>query len=154
MKKLLVVIAMAVVTMAASAQPNFSGSWKLNTSKSKLNDQWTMAPKSIDINQSDNQLGVDKHVSFQDNDFTISDKFTLDGKECINKGWRDTEKKSKANWSDDKKSLTIDSTLPMRDGGDMTIKETYQMDDKTLVLVSHVSSSYGEVEERMVYDKQ
>lgn len=124
MKKLLLVIVMAVATMAASAQANFSGSWKLNTSKSKLNDQWTMAPKSIDITQSGNQLGVDKHVTFQDNDFTISDKFTLDGKECINKGWRDTEKKSTVNWSDDKKSLHITTTFPMRDGGEMIIKET------------------------------
>ncbi len=47
MKKLLFVIVMAVATMGASAQPNFSGNWKLNTSKSKLNDQWSMAPKSI-----------------------------------------------------------------------------------------------------------
>jgi hypothetical protein len=154
MKKLLVVIVMAVATMAASAQPNFSGNWKLNTSKSKLNDQWSMAPKSIGIKQSGNELGVDKQVSFQDNDVTISDKFTLDGKECINQGWGDTEKKSTVNWSDNNKSLLINTSISMRDGGTMTIKETYSMDGDALVLDSHASSSYGDVEERMVYEKQ
>lgn len=154
MKKLVVVIVMAVATLAASAQPNFSGNWKLNTSKSKLNDQWSMAPKSIDINQSGNQLGVDKHVSFQDNDLTISDKFTLDGKECINQGWGDREKKSTVKWSDNNKSLIINTTISMRDGGTMTTRETYSMDGDALVLDSHASSSYGELEERMVYEKQ
>ena len=154
MKKLLFVIVMALATMAASAQANFSGSWKLNSSKSELNDQWSMAPKSIDIKQSGNELGVDKHVSFQNNDMTISDKFTLDGKECINQGWGDTEKKSTVNWSDNKKSLVINTSISMRDGGTMTIKETYSMDGAALVLDSHASSSYGDVEEHMVYDKQ
>lgn len=154
MKKLLFVIVMAVATMGALAQPNFSGNWKLNTSKSKLNDQWSMAPKSIDIKQSGNDLGVDKQVSFQDNDVTISDKFTLDGIECINQSWGDTEKKSTVNWSDDKKSLLINTTISLRDGGTMTIKETYSMDGNALVLDSHASSSYGDVEEHMVYEKQ
>ncbi len=154
MKKVLVVFVLAVVTMAASAQTNFSGRWKLDTSISELNDQWTMAPKSIDIKQSGNQLQVDKHASFQGNDFTISDTYTLDGKECINKGWRDTEKKSTANWSDDNKSLNITSTILMGDGGEMTIKETYQMDGDALTLDSQTSSSYGDMEEHMVYDKQ
>jgi len=154
MKKLLFVIVMALATMAASAQANFSGSWKLNSSKSELNDQWSMAPKSIDIKQSGNELGVDKHVSFQNNDMTISDKFTLDGKECINQGWGDTDKKSTVNWSDNKKSLVINTSISMRDGGTMTIKETYSMDGDALVLDSHASSSYGDVEEHMVYDKQ
>lgn len=154
MNKILVLFVMMLAGIAASAQTDFSGSWKLNTSKSNLNSDFSMAPREIIIKQSGNDLNVEKHSSFQNQDFTISDKYTLDGKECINKGWRDTEKKSTAVWGDDKKSLKITSRLPMQGGEEMTINETYQLNGSTLTLDSQASSSYGDVTEKMVYDKQ
>mgnify|MGYP001143042046 CR=1 FL=1 len=99
-------------------------------------------------------MSVEKHSSFQGNDFTVSDKFTLDGKECINEGWQGSKKKSTAVWSDGKKVLTITSKIPGPDGGDMTITEVFQMDGSNLIIESSASSSYGDLNETMAYDKQ
>jgi len=99
-------------------------------------------------------MNVEKHSNWQGEDFTITDKFTLDGKECINTGFQDTQKKSTTVWSEDKKSLIITSKLVMGDGNEMTITETYSTEGKNLVLISKASSSYGDVEETMVYEKQ
>lgn len=148
-------IAISMLLTIVSAQNlNFSGNWKLNTSLSKLNAEYSFAPSEIIITQNGNEFKVEKHASFQGEDFIIDDKYTLDGKECVNVGFQDTQKKSTANWSEDKKSLTITSKLIMGDGGEMTITEIYKIDGKNFVLSSKASSSYGEYEETMVYDKQ
>lgn len=155
MKKIKFLLAALMITSVATAQVvNFSGNWKLNTSKSKLSDQFTMAPKEIILIQNGNDLSSERHVSFQDQDMTLKDKFTLDGKECTNPGWQDTQKKSTAVWSDDNKSLKITSKIPMNDGSEMVINEVYKMDGDNLVIESNSSSSYGDRSETMVFDKQ
>ena len=155
MKKISVLIAAIMITSIAGSQSlNFTGTWKLNSSLSKLNAEFSFAPGEIIIDQKENNMRVEKHSSFNGEPFTINDKFTLDGKECINTGWQDSEKKSTAVWSDDKNSLKISSRLLMGDGGEMTITEIYRMDKKNLVLETSASSSYGDMNETMVYDKQ
>jgi hypothetical protein len=155
MKKIKFLLATFLISSVTTAQVvDFSGNWKLNSSKSKLNDQFSMAPKDIILTQKGNDLNVEKHSSLQDQDFTINDKLTLDGKECINPGWQDTQKKSTAVWSDDKKSLKITTKFPMNDGGEMIIVEVYKMDGSYMVIESSSSSSFGDMSETMVYDKQ
>ncbi|HUX97635.1 MAG TPA: hypothetical protein VMV47_18015 [Bacteroidales bacterium] len=155
MKKFMLLAITVMISAAMHSQNvNFSGNWKLNSSMSTLNSEWSMAPLEIIIDQKGNDLKVEKHSSFQGENFTINDKFTLDGKECINTGWQDSQKKSTAVWSSDKKSLTITTKLIMGDGGEMIIIEVYKMDKKNMSLNSKASSSYGDMEETMVYDKQ
>jgi len=154
MKRTVFFLAAFLISVLVSAQVDFSGNWKLNSSKSKLSDQFSMAPKEVIIAQDGNNLNVEKHSTFQDRDFTIKDKFTLDGKECINPGWQDSEKKSTAIVSDDKNSVIITTKFPMGDNGDMTIIETFKMNGSNLVIESSSSSSFGERSETMVFDKQ
>lgn len=155
MKKTLIIFAALMVSAAAVAQGlNFNGSWKLNSDKSKLNAEFSLGPKEVIITQSGNDLTVEKHSSFQDQDFVTTDKLTLDGKECINTGFQDTQKKSTCTWSDDKASLKIISKMSIGDGGDMTIIEVYKMDGSNMVIESSASSSYGDLNETMVYDKK
>lgn len=155
MKKLIVLFVASLSLTLVSAQTlDFSGNWKLNTALSKLNAEFSFAPAEIIIVQKGNDMNVEKHSNWQGEDFTITDKFTLDGKECINTGFQDTQKKSTTAWSEDKKSLIITSKLVMGDGNEMTITETYSTEGKNLVLISKASSSYGDVEETMVYEKQ
>ena len=155
MKKIKVLLATLLFTTAAIAQTvNFSGSFKLNTEKSKLNQEFSLAPKEIIISQDGNNLNVEKHSSFQDQDFITKDKFTLDGKECINPGWQETQKKSTAVWSDDKNSLKIISKIPMNDGGEAVITEIYKIDGANMVIEASATSSYGDMSETMFYDKQ
>jgi len=155
MKRIFVVFASLLITLIASSQSaDFSGSWKLNSTKSKLGDQFSMAPKEIIITQSTNQLNVERHSSFQDQDFTTMDKFTIDGKECVNAGWQDTQKKSTLTWSEDKKSIKCVTKFAMGDGNEMIVTEVYKMDGSSLVIESSASSSFGDMAETMVYDKQ
>jgi len=155
MSRIIFLIAALLVSVLVSAQGiDFSGNWKLNKTASKLNDQFSMAPKDIIVVQTGNDFDIEKHSSFQGNDFTIKDKLTLDGKECINPGWQDSQKKSTAVWSDDKQSLKITTKFPMGDSGEMTIIEIYKMDSSNLVVETSASSSFGDVAETLVFDKQ
>ena len=154
MKKSLFLFAALIFSTAIMAQgPDFSGSWKLNGEKSKLNAEFSFAPKEIIITQAGNEMTVEKHSSFQDQEFVTNDKLTLDGKECTNPGFQDTQKKSTCNWSDDKASLKIISKIPIGDG-DMTITEVYKMDAGSMIIESMASSSFGDMNETMVYEKK
>jgi len=155
MKKILTICVALLFSAAAIAQvPDLGGKWKLNNEKSKLNADFSFAPKEIIITQSGNDMTVEKHSSFGDQEFTTTDKLTLDGKECINAGFQDTQKKSTAVWSDDKTSLKVVSKMNIGDGGEMTTTEVYKLNGNNLVLDSTASSSYGDLVETMVYDKQ
>jgi len=139
---------------AAIAQtPDFAGSWKLNGEKSKLNAEFSFAPKEIIITQAGNDMAVEKHSSFQDQEFVTTDKLTLDGKESTNTGFQDTQKKSICTWSEDKTSLKVVSKMSIGDG-DMTITEVYKLNGGNLTIESMASSSFGDMNETMVYDKK
>ena len=155
MKKTILLLTAFVFTAIASGQvPDFTGNWKLNNSKSNLNYDFTLAPGVIIIAHKDNDMTIEKHSSFQGQDYTSNDKFTLDGKECVNPGWMDSQKKSTAIWADDKKSLKITTNLSAGDIGDVTIVEILKMVEDNMVIESTATSSYGDLVETMVYDKQ
>ncbi|MFO7370656.1 MAG: hypothetical protein R6X09_10335 [Bacteroidales bacterium] len=154
MKKTVIILASLMISALVGAQGiDFSGNWKLNSSKSKLNAEFSMAPKSINIARDGNTLSVVKHSEFQGQEMVSTDKLTLDGKECTNPGFMDSEKKSTAVWADDKKSLKVVSKIAMGDGNEMVITEIYKLDGGSLVIDSSSSSSFGDMAETMVYDK-
>lgn len=155
MKKLLLLSAAVVFSSAIFAQgPDFSGSWKLNDSKSTLGAEFSMAPKEVIIAQTGNDMSVEKHSEFQGQAFVSTDKYTLDGKECTNTVFQDMQKKSTCAWSDDKTSLKVVSKMSMGDGGDITINEVYKLDGGSLFIESTSSSSFGDMSEKMVFDKK
>lgn len=155
MKKFLLSFAAVLFSAAIFAQaPDFSGTWTLNTSKSTLGAEFSMAPKNVIVVQSGNDLSVEKHSEFQGQEFVSTDKLTLDGKECTNTVFQDMQKKSTCAWSDDKTSLKVVSKMSMGDGGDVTINEVYKLDGGSLVIESTSSSSFGDMSEKMVFDKK
>ncbi len=153
-RNMLLSAALLFCALVYSQVPDFTGSWKLNNSKSRLHYEFTMAPGEIIIVQNGNGMTVEKHSEFQGEKFVFNDKFTLDGKECINRGWQDTEKKSTATWSDDKKTLSISTSIIMEDGGEIRIIELYSMKEKNMVIDFNSSSPFGDISETMVYDRQ
>jgi len=154
MKKIKFLLALFLISAVASAQAvNFSGTWKINSEKSKLNYDFSLGPKQIVMVQKGNDLSVEKLTTLQSEDYTTNDNLTLDGKESVNTFWQDTQKKSTVAWSDDKKSLKITSKLTT-DNGDVTIMEVYRMDGKNMILESSISSANGDMSEMMCYDKQ
>jgi hypothetical protein len=154
MKKIQLLLILICISVIASANVNFSGNWKLNNEKSQLNEQFSMAPEKIVITHEGNDLKLERHSSFQGNPYVISDRFTLDGEECINDGWMDTKKKSTALWDDNKNKLTITTKFPMQDGSEMTIKEVVYVEGGCLFFENKTTSSYGVVEEKQVFDKE
>lgn len=154
MKKTFILLSVLLVGFVFAANAvDLSGKWKLNASKSKLGEQFSMAPKEIVTVQSGNDLSVEKKSAFQDQEFTSTEKYTLDGKECTNAGFGDSQRKSTAVWSDDKSSLKITSKMSFGEN-EMTITEVYKLTDGNLVIESSTSSSFGENKETQVYDKQ
>lgn len=141
-------------SLLTMAQVDFSGNWKINNSKSTLNTEFSMAPNELVITQSDSIITVERHASFQGENFTFTDKIYLDGKESINNGWMDSKKKSVASWSEDKASLKISTKIPMDGGEELSLTETYMLDGGMLKIVSTASSSWGENSETYLFDKQ
>jgi hypothetical protein len=119
-----------------------------------LNDQFSLAPSDAVITQSGNDFSIEKHANYQGTDYTISEKYSLDGKECINESFQGSKKKSTAVWDENKQSLTVKSTLPMQDGTEVTVTEIYKMKGSDLEVKSLASSSYGDLDETIVYEKQ
>lgn len=152
MKKLVFLLSAVFFTTMVFAQTDFSGSWTLNTSKSKLGER-SFAPKSVVIVQTKTDISIETRSEFQGEERVRTSKYTLDGKECTNKGFRDMDVKSTAVWSADKKALTITSKIQM-DNGDMTMKSVYKMDGANLVNESSSSSSMGDRSETQVFDKK
>ena len=152
MKKLVFLFSAVFFTTMVFAQTDFSGSWTLNTSKSKLGER-SFAPKSVVIVQTKTDISIETRSEFQGEERIRKSKYTLDGKECTNKGFRDMDVKSTAVWSADKKALTITSKVQM-DNGDMTMKAVYKMDGANLVNESSSSSSMGDRSETQVFDKK
>ncbi len=155
MKKISILLALAVISSLAIGQKvNFSGTWNINREKSELNDQFSMAPNNLVVEQSKKELSIQRNSSWQGQDFSFTDKITLDGNVCENVGFMDMVKKSTAVWNDDKRSIKIISSFEMQDGSEMTITENLSMDGKQMVLNATASSSYGDMSEVFVFDKQ
>lgn len=146
---------------AQSSSANFSGSWALNESKSKLGDgPFRMAASTLVVKQEGNSLSIDRTMpGFDGGEMKMSGKYTLDGKVCENTGIMDMKTKSTVTWSADKKSITIaSSTLFERDGESMEMKssETWKLGDggKTLIVEATNANPDGEVKTTLVYDKK
>lgn len=154
MKKSIVMLCLFFIGMLANAQTNFSGTWALSKSKSKLNAEFSMAPFKMVIHQEGKVLKAERHSSFQGNEFTSNSQYTLDGNECINVGWQDMNIKSTCAWDNDKKVLTIQSKIPTQDGSEMKVTEVYSMVNGDFSIHSRASSSWGDFEETWVYEKQ
>lgn len=155
MKKLIYLIAIAMIsTMTFGQKVDFSGTWKINREKSELNDQFSMAPNSIVVEQTKKEMSLQRNSSWQGQDYSYTDKFTLDGEECENLGFMEMVKKSTVVWNEDKKSLKINTTIEMQDGSEMTIVENLSMDGDNLVMNTSASSSYGDMAEVFVFDKE
>jgi hypothetical protein len=152
-------IAGLIISSCLSAQVNFSGNWAFNESKSNVGEGGArMVSRKIVIDQTGNTFTIEKYYTTrQGEERKMSETYSLDGKESINNIYN-TEKKSTASWSDDKRALTVTSHLVFDMNGQQSeIKSTeiYSLSDGNTVLTinSQSSSSMGERKLLLVYDK-
>ena len=137
----------------AQDKVDFSGKWKINESKSQLNEQYSSHPTTVSITQSGNNMSVERVSNMRGQEMKFTDKYTLDGKECKNPGFRDTETVSTAKWSTDGKSLTIDTKVST-DNGDIEMTRTLKMNGDNLQVDFTVNGSFGESSETWMFDKE
>lgn len=152
MKKLIMIFAAVMFAAVTFAQINISGTWTLNKEKSKLGEP-SFAPKEIVIVQAENALSIESHSEWEGQAIVSTDKLTLDGKECINKGMMDSQKKSVATLSEDKTSIKVVSKIDFNDQT-MTLTDVYKLENGALKHESSASSSFGDMTETRVYDKK
>ena len=157
---LFALVSLSLLSGRLYAQPNFSGSWALNESKSTLGDGPRMSPTSMTINQQEGLISIDLvRPSFDGGDINISEKYTLDGKESVNQGMMDSSVKTITTWSDDKKELRFAKIIVFEMNGDtmeMKITDVWGLSDdgKTLTVKSEMTSQMGDINLVLIYDKK
>jgi hypothetical protein len=143
----------AFAIVPAQAKTDFSGTWKINPSKSDFGPM--PAPDGITekIAHHDPELKASIASSGgPQGDMSYDLTYTTDGKECTN-SIGGNEFKSTVKW--DGNDLAVD-TKGSFSGNDFTAKDRWTLseDGKTLTVTQHFSSAMGEANMKLVFDKQ
>lgn len=156
---LLAVAALAGVS-AAQDHPNFSGTWKLNSSKSHVGDYGPSSRTDV-ITQDGSKFTakVTSATQMGESNYTLT--FIADGKTMTippdspqaNMGQL-TLKDITAAW--DGSSLVITENMNYQGQVDIGAKLTYTLssDGKTMTIADHASTSMGDFDTSLVFDKQ
>lgn len=154
--------ALAALAMAGGAQqaPNFSGTWKLNLSKSNPGDYGPSARNEV-IAQ-DGSKFTDKVTSttqMGENDYTLT--FTADGKKVTIPPDSPEANMGNLTLKDltatmDGSSLVLMEDLSYQGQVDIAAQLTYSLspDGKTLTIADRASTSMGDFDTSLVFDKQ
>jgi hypothetical protein len=145
------VAALAIVA-AAQNKTNFSGTWKLNTSKSDFGMIPGPDSRTDVIDHKDPSLKVSVTAEGAQGKQQYTVNYTTDGKEAVN-SLPGREMKSILSWQG--KSLVVDTKLKFQ-GNDVTVKSTWTLSDdgKTLTQNAHLASAMGETDQKLVFEKQ
>ena len=146
------VLALSAGTISGQAKPNFSGEWTMVPGKSDFGMMPAPTSAVQKITHADPALTVVNTQTSDQGSFTFESTYTTDGKECVNKG-RMGEVKSTLKW--DGGVLVIESKADFQ-GNPVAItnKWTLSEDGKVLTVNTHFSSSMGEGDARIAYEKK
>jgi len=153
-KKVLAVLAILMLaTLPALAKPNFSGDWKLNTSKSTFGDVPAPDSMTIKVTHADPQITNVSKQSSQMGEFEIKTSCTTDGKECANEGFQGAPTKSVMKWDGDVLAVETQGKFGEMD---FSMKQKWSLsgDGKTLTVAQSISTSMGDFTQTLVFDKQ
>jgi len=144
-------VAALAVTAEAQSKPNFTGTWKLNVSKSDFGPLPAPDSETDNFNQTDAGIKDDVSANTQQGkqDYTLT--YNFDGSETVNTPGG-LEIKSKAKW--DGPALTITSKLKFQDQ-DVDVKDiwTLSADGNTLTKDTHFTSAMGEADQKYIFEK-
>lgn len=144
---------------AQGAKANFSGNWAFNESKSIVGEgRGFRSASAMTVTQDGNTLTNARTRTNQDGESTTTtDKYTLDGKECVNTSGRGPSK-SIVTWTADGKALNFATTRTFERDGETTEMKSTEVwsltDPKTLSIVSTFKMQNGERKATLVYDKK
>lgn len=150
---LLLLISSSLFAQAPKA--NFAGTWAFNEAKSKLPEGgFRMASDKLVVTQDAALLTVEQTSQRGTNTM----KYTLDGKESSNaSGFGTSARVSTLVWSDEGKTLTINSVMSFeRDGQKTEFKtaEIWKLTADGLSIESSFNGPQGETKSTAVYDKK
>lgn len=145
--------AMAILAAAAAAAaPNFTGTWKLNLSKSDYGQMPPPSSMTQTVTHEEPKLKVAVKQSRDQGDLEWEANYTTDGKESVNE-IMGNPMKSVAKW--DRDALVIETKGSFGDNEfTITARWTLSEDGKTLTITQHWSSSMGEMDMKLVLEKQ
>ena len=157
----LIIAPFLLLSLTTKKNPDFSGEWKLNESKSDMGQFAPIVPTKIKAEQKADALAITKTSPGFDGgaEMIASETLGFDGKEVeTNVGPGSSKRKASAKWSDDGQTLTITYTLMLDFNGQATeVKgtETWALSNegKTLTTTNTSSSSFGENTYKGVYEK-
>jgi hypothetical protein len=144
--------ALAVAAVPAQAKPNLAGDWKLNVERSNFGE--FPAPLSMTMKNTHEEpaLKVLSKVTSGTGEESYDMTFRTDGGESVNMAGP-TELKTRSNWEGGTLVMTTKGTF-----GDteVTLVDKWDLaeDGRTLTIRRHWSSSRGEVDQKLVFEKQ
>jgi hypothetical protein len=149
----LITLALLMASAGFAAAPNFEGNWKLDGSKSDFGQFPAPSLLTQKISHSDPEITVDVKIVGEQGEFAFTSKYTTDGKECTNQGFGGSEAKSVLKWEGD--YLMIDTKGAFGDNP-YTMKDKWALSDggKVLTILRHFSSGMGEMDQKLVFEKQ
>lgn len=154
---------LAGLVFAGDVVTNFTGKWILDTKRSQVGQatgpgRGGMSAQQLNVVQDQDTLVIERIVSNEFwGDFTIKEKVSLDGKETLNSAqWGD--RKLKAIWSKDQKSLTLQSEMERSREGQsfrMQSTEVWTLEEggKVLKLEQTRTGPFGEMYRILYYNK-
>jgi len=147
----LVLLAFSALSFA-QGKPNFSGTWKLNTSKSDFGMAPPLDSRTDMIDHTEPALKINVSASTQQGPQNYTVNITTDGKEATN-SFGPNPAKTTANW--DGNNLVLNTKLKYGDQ-DITLKSVWSLspDGRTLSQNVHIDSPMGETDEHLTYEKQ
>ncbi|MEO7529984.1 MAG: hypothetical protein ABIS69_01190 [Sediminibacterium sp.] len=143
----------------SAQRTSFSGDWKLDESKSELGEFGGRIARSVKAEQKDDAITVTRTTpGFNGGDpVTTSVSLPFDGKVVESEGFGGSKRKSTAKWSEDGKTLMINSTMNFeRDGESFEFKSTESwtiISDGLLSIAATTNSPRGESATKAIYKK-
>ena len=137
----------------AEDKPNFSGTWKQNNEKSKLNRPSTLKSYVNKIEHKDPNLKVVTTLVGDRGEYTYERSYTTGGKEQVTKDREGDEFHTTVKWEG--KTLVFETSEVERERKlTTTEKWTLSEDGKTLTKVRRTSGPRGDLENTYVLEKQ
>jgi len=151
-KIVLLIVALAAIASAAG-KPDFSGDWKLNAAKSSFGPIPPPATYTRKVTQADPSITIeDTQTGTAMGDQHDIRTYTTDGKE-ISYQANGADVKAAMTWDGD--ALQINAKASIQ-GMELTItdKVTLGDDGKTMNDTIHIATGQGDIEMKLVFEKQ
>lgn len=145
-------LAIAAVTMTAADKPDFSGDWTMNTAKSEFGPLPPPTSITRKVTHAEPSLSIVEEQQSALGDQKTTRSYTTDGKEVTFEA-NGADVKSSAVWDGDAIVIVSTAATP---GGELQFKDrmTLSADGKVMTSQVHITSSLGEVDLTVVFDRQ